>query len=165
MRILRSLVSIFLVTTLIYTIIYTLVPRKLIFKQDTNYNKIATTADKRDNYENTVFERMGYIEYYDTKELQEKASSIDSSVTVDANDTNKAIYENISNNLVTVGLWVNSQRAVNSMQHVKFLFLNVSSTSMRTCLILTIQIKFKIQKIQTWSDIYVLKMTLLSAGL
>ena len=91
MRILRSLVSIFLVTTLIYTIIYTMVPRKLIFKQDTNYNKIATTADKRDNYENTVFERMGYIEYYDTKELQEKASSIDSSVTVDANDTNKAI--------------------------------------------------------------------------
>ena len=93
MRILRSLVSIFLVTTLIYTIIYTMVPRKLIFKQDTNYNKIATTADKRDNYENTVFERMGYIEYYDTKELQEKASRIDSSVTVDANDTNKAIYE------------------------------------------------------------------------
>ena len=59
MRILRSLVSIFLVTTLIYTIIYTMVPRKLIFKQDTNYNKIATTADKRDNYENTVYERMG----------------------------------------------------------------------------------------------------------
>ena len=75
-------------------IIYTLVPRKLIFKQDPNYNKIATTADKRDNYENTVFERMGYIEYYDTKELQEKASSMDSSVTVEANATNKAIYEN-----------------------------------------------------------------------
>ena len=93
MRVLRSLLSIFLVTTLIYTIIYTLVPRKLIFKQDPNYNKIATTADKRDNYENTVFERMGYIEYYDTKELQEKASSMDSSVTVEANATNKAIYE------------------------------------------------------------------------
>ena len=93
MRVLRSLLSIFLVTTLTYTIIYTMVPRKLIFKQDTNYNKIATTPDKRDNYENTVFERMGYIEYLDTKELQEKASSIDSSVTVDANDTNKAIYE------------------------------------------------------------------------
>ena len=34
MRILRSLVSIFMVTTLTYTIIYTMVPRKLIFKQD-----------------------------------------------------------------------------------------------------------------------------------
>ena len=29
---------------------------------------------------------MGYIEYYDTKELQERASTLDSSVTVDAND-------------------------------------------------------------------------------
>lgn len=93
MRVLRSLVSIFLVTTLTYTIIYTMVPRKLIFKQDTNYNKIATTADKRDNYENTVYERMGYIEYYDTKELQEQASKMDPSVTVEANDANKAIYE------------------------------------------------------------------------
>ena len=68
---------------------------KVDFKQDTNYNKIATTADKRDNYENTVYERMGYIEYYDTKELQEKASTMDSSVTVDANESNKAIYEKI----------------------------------------------------------------------
>ena len=99
MRVLRSLLSIFLVTTLTYTIIYTMVPRKLIFKQDTNYNKIATTPDKRDNYENTVYERMGYIEYYDTKELQEKASTMDSSVTVDANDTNKAIYEKYINQL------------------------------------------------------------------
>ena len=91
MRVLRSLLSIFLVTTLTYTIIYTMVPRKLIFKQDTNYNKIATTPDKRDNYENTVYERMGYIEYYDTKELQEKASTMDSSVTVDANERNTRI--------------------------------------------------------------------------
>jgi len=50
MRILRSLVSIFMVTTLTYTIIYTMVPRKLIFKQDPNYNKIATTPDKKTNY-------------------------------------------------------------------------------------------------------------------
>ena len=39
MRILRSLVSIFLVTTLTYMIIYTLTPRNLIFKNDPNYNK------------------------------------------------------------------------------------------------------------------------------
>ncbi|VJP65378.1 peptide ABC transporter permease [Streptococcus pneumoniae] len=132
MRVLRSLVSIFLVTTLTYTIIYTLVPRKLIFKQDPNYNKIATTADKRDNYENTVFERMGYIEYYDTKELQEKASSMDSSVTVEANATNKAIYEKYINQLGHGGLWENLLKVVNSMLLVKFQFLNVFFTSMLT---------------------------------
>lgn len=93
MRILRSLVSIFLVTTVIYTIVYTMVPRKLIFKQDPNYNKIAKTADSRTNYENTIYERMGYIDYYDSKELQEKASKDNSSVTVEVNDTNKQIYQ------------------------------------------------------------------------
>jgi len=93
MRILRSLVSIFMVTTLTYTIIYTMVPRKLIFKQDPNYNKIATTPDKKTNYENTIFERMGYIDYYDTKELQEKASKENPSVTVEPTNANKKIYE------------------------------------------------------------------------
>ena len=93
MRILRSLVSIFMVTTLTYTIIYTMVPRKLIFKQDPNYNKIATTPDKKTNYENTIFEHMGYIDYYDTKELQEKASKANSSVTVEPTNANKKIYE------------------------------------------------------------------------
>ena len=52
-----------------------------IFRQDPNYNKIAKTADSKANYENTIYERMGYIDYYDTKELQEKASSLDKSVT------------------------------------------------------------------------------------
>ena len=93
MRILRSLVSIFLVTALTYTIIYTMVPRKLIFKQDPNYNKIATTKDKKINYENTIYERMGYVDYYDTKELQEKASKEDSSVTVEGTAENKKKYE------------------------------------------------------------------------
>ena len=63
-------------TALTYTIIYTMVPRRLIFRQDPNYNKIAKTADSKANYENTIYERMGYIDYYDTKELQEKASSL-----------------------------------------------------------------------------------------
>lgn len=53
-RILRSLVSIFLVTTLSYAIVFSLVPRKLIFKQDPNYTKIAVTHDKKVDYE-TLF--------------------------------------------------------------------------------------------------------------
>ena len=66
LRTLRSLLSIFVVTALTYTIIYTMVPRRLIFRQDPNYNKIAKTADSKANYENTIYERMGYIDYYDT---------------------------------------------------------------------------------------------------
>ncbi|MGT2926528.1 ABC transporter permease [Streptococcus cuniculipharyngis] len=91
-RLLRSLISIFLVTTLTYGIVFSLVPRKLIFKQDTNYNKLAKTPDMKTNYENTVFERMGYLEYYTSKELQSKASTLDQSVTTEANAKNEKIY-------------------------------------------------------------------------
>ncbi|MBM7643230.1 ABC transporter permease [Streptococcus loxodontisalivarius] len=93
MRTLRSLLSIFLVTTLTYAIVFTMVPRKLIFKQDPNYAKQVTTPDKKTNYENTVYERMGYIEYYNRKELQQKAAKTDKTVTTDANKTNEAIYK------------------------------------------------------------------------
>ena len=93
LRTLRSLISIFIVTALTYTIIYTMVPRRLIFRQDPNYNKIAKTVDSKTDYENTIYERMGYINYYDTKELQEKASKDNPSVTTEANATNKKIYQ------------------------------------------------------------------------
>lgn len=91
-RSLRSLVSLFLVTTLMYAVIFTMVPRKLIFKQDTNYNKMTGEPDKKTNYENTVFEEMGYIDYMSSKELQKAASSLDSSVTVKPTKANEKIY-------------------------------------------------------------------------
>ena len=73
MRVLRSFVSILLVTTLTYGIIYSLVPRHLIFKQDPNYNKMVTTPDKRINYESLIYSKTGYIDYMDSKDLQKKA--------------------------------------------------------------------------------------------
>lgn len=92
-RILRSLVSIFLVTTLTYAIVFTLVPRKLIFKQDPNYTKIAVTPDKKVDYENTVYERMGYIDYLSTKELVKASEKIDASVTDKGTSEDKKIYQ------------------------------------------------------------------------
>ncbi|TWT14477.1 ABC transporter permease [Streptococcus sp. sy010] len=92
-RLLRSLVSIFLVTTLTYAIVFSLVPRKLIFKQDANYNKLAKTPDMKTNYENTIFERMGYLEYYTSKELQAKAVKTNPTVTTEANASNEKIYQ------------------------------------------------------------------------
>lgn len=93
MRTVRSVVSIVLVTALTYTIVYTLVPTNLIFKQDPNYNKMAVTPDKKDNYVNTVFERMGYIQYDNSKELGQKAAKFDKSVTTEATEENAKIYE------------------------------------------------------------------------
>ncbi|CDO17892.1 Oligopeptide transport system permease protein op pB [Streptococcus gallolyticus] len=93
MRVLRSFVSILLVTTLTYGIIYSLVPRHLIFKQDPNYNKMVTTPDKRINYESLIYSKTGYIDYMDSKDLQKKASKIDSEVTTAVTTKNKKIYQ------------------------------------------------------------------------
>ncbi|MGT2935324.1 ABC transporter permease [Streptococcus castoreus] len=98
-RILRSLISILLVTTLTYAIVFTLVPTSLIFKQDPNYNKMVTTPDKKTNYQNTIFNNMGYISYYNTKELQAKASKIDSSVTTAPTKANEKIYKKYINSI------------------------------------------------------------------
>ena len=149
LRTLRSLLSIFVVTALTYTIIYTMVPRRLIFRQDPNYNKIAKTADSKANYENTIYERMGYIDYYDTKELQEKASSLDKSVTTKPTKENKAIYQKYVDSLGHGWRLHQSSKVNNSMQHVMCQCLNVCLASIRTSLNLTILDGLKIKQIQT----------------
>ena len=59
------------------------------------------------------------------KSCRKKASQMDASVTVEANDTNKAIYENTSNKSVMVGPWENLLKVANSTLLVKSQFLNV----------------------------------------
>ncbi|HIY57073.1 MAG TPA: ABC transporter permease [Candidatus Tetragenococcus pullicola] len=68
-RILRSILSIFLVTTIVYGIIFTMVPRRAIFQEDPNYSKLKGKPDELAEYTNTAFRRMGYIEYYNSKQL------------------------------------------------------------------------------------------------
>ena len=93
MRILRSLFSLFMVTTLIYTIIYTMVPRRKIFEKDPTYVKVAKDPDSRADYVNTVFEKMGYIDYLNSKELHEAAEEEYGSTTTDPATSNKKMYE------------------------------------------------------------------------
>lgn len=73
-RILRSLFSIFLVTTLTYLVIFTLVPRDAIFKDDPSYNKLRSNPEELTEYKNTAFHRMGYIDYVSPRELIHQVS-------------------------------------------------------------------------------------------
>ena len=68
-RYLRSILSIFLVTTLTYGVIYSLIPRKTIFQNDVTYGKLKSKPDDMKDYENTAFSKMGYLDYYPSKEL------------------------------------------------------------------------------------------------
>lgn len=74
-RVLRSLLSIFLVTTLTYIIIYSLVPQRDIFKSDPMISKLSTSSDQLVDYENTAYGKMNYIDYLDTKSLLAQASN------------------------------------------------------------------------------------------
>lgn len=68
-RILRSIVSIFLVTTLTYILIYSMIPRRDIFKQDPQIQKLASDPDKLLDYKENAYAKMNYIDYVDTKGL------------------------------------------------------------------------------------------------
>jgi len=91
-RLLRSFISIFLVTTLTYMMIFSLVPRKSVFSTDPIYSKMTKTQDMRIDYEDNVFSQMGYIDYLDSKALQSKAEKMNKSVSVAVNKKNKEIY-------------------------------------------------------------------------
>lgn len=92
-RILRGIISIFLVTTLTYALVYSLIPRHTVFNNDPNYNKIASMPDQRTDYQNTVFDKMGYIDYLNTRDLVNKAEKIDDSVTNKPDNANKEIFQ------------------------------------------------------------------------
>ncbi|GFH40690.1 ABC transporter permease [Pseudolactococcus insecticola] len=76
-RALRAVVSIVIVTTIIYALIFSLIPRRQIFTSDSQYNTVVGIPDKRVVYENNVFERQGYISFLDQGEFTQKVKKID----------------------------------------------------------------------------------------
>lgn len=92
-RILRSILSIFLVTTLTYTIIYTLVPRRAVFQDDVQYGKLKGKPDELAEYENTAFSKMGYIEYYNSKKLVDTVKKEHPEVSGEPTAENQKILE------------------------------------------------------------------------
>ena len=76
-RVLRALLSIVIVTTIVYALVFSLIPRRQIFVSDEQYARVAGKADARREYENAVFERQGYIDYLNQKGLVNKVEKID----------------------------------------------------------------------------------------
>ncbi|MFD1392283.1 ABC transporter permease [Lacticaseibacillus jixianensis] len=91
-RVLRSILSIFLVTTLTFILIYTLIPRRDVFKDDNMISKLASKPDSLTDYKNNAFEKMNYLDYLDTKDLLARVAKDDPKTAVTAAHTasNKA---------------------------------------------------------------------------
>lgn len=62
-RFLRSLGSIFIVISIVFILIYSVIPRDRVFFSDTNIEKIQKNPDDYVNYKNRQWEKLGYIDY------------------------------------------------------------------------------------------------------
>lgn len=62
-RFLRSLFSIFIVMTIVFTLVYSAVPRDRVFFSDANIEKLQKRPDDYTNYKYIQWEKMGYLNY------------------------------------------------------------------------------------------------------
>ncbi|EPC49433.1 peptide ABC transporter permease, partial [Lacticaseibacillus paracasei subsp. paracasei Lpp7] len=99
-RILRSIVSIFLVTTLTYILIYSMIPRRDIFKQDPQIQKLASDPDKLLDYKENAYAKMNYIDYVDTKGLIAKVEKTHpgTKATTKYTAANQTLFQQWANN-------------------------------------------------------------------
>lgn len=74
-RLLRAIISVFVVTAIAMTMIYTLIPRELIFKNDPVYQKLGNKDDTRKAYEYNAYEKLGYLEFDQQKDMCEAFAS------------------------------------------------------------------------------------------
>ena len=62
-RLLRSLISIMLIMLIVFTMVYTLVPRENIFFEDSTYRKLGGKSDDKTEYVYSTWQKLGYLDY------------------------------------------------------------------------------------------------------
>ncbi|WEV61176.1 ABC transporter permease [Streptococcaceae bacterium ESL0729] len=92
-RLLRAVFSIVVVTAIVYTLIFSLIPRRQIFTSDPNITKVAGDPDKKANYENSVYRKQGYIDYYNSQQLVNEISKKTPSFSSEGTAENLKIAE------------------------------------------------------------------------
>ena len=62
-RIIRSILSIVVIMIVIFTMVYSLVPRENIFFEDSTYSKLSAKPDEKYFYKMRTWQKLGYLEY------------------------------------------------------------------------------------------------------
>ena len=62
-RLLRSFLSIMIIMLIVFTMIFTLVPRENIFFEDSTYRKLSSKSDDKTEYVYSTWEKLGYLDY------------------------------------------------------------------------------------------------------
>ena len=62
-RLLRSFISVLIIMLIVFTMVYTLVPRDNIFFEDSTYRRLGGKPDEKTDYVYMTWERLGYLDY------------------------------------------------------------------------------------------------------
>lgn len=100
-RLLRSVMSILLVTTIAYAMIFTMVPRDLVFDNDPLIPKLKSKPDEMLSYKNSQYKTLGYIDYAETSAICEMATDNDA-------DYNKCYEDGTNENNPFINAWKES---------------------------------------------------------
>lgn len=68
-RVIRSVVSIFIVMTIVMSMVYLAIPKDRVFDMDTSLNKLSNNPDLLADYINTRYEDLGYLDYVTQNEM------------------------------------------------------------------------------------------------
>ncbi len=77
-RIFQSIFSVFVVSLLTVFLVYSCIPRQLVFKGDQTLQKLANKADEYQDYKYRQWKLLGYIEYITQKEYAQSLYGADS---------------------------------------------------------------------------------------
>ena len=62
-RLLRSVISVFIIMLIVFTLVYTLIPRNSIFSKDDGYRKLASKPDEKTEYMYNIWQKLGYLNF------------------------------------------------------------------------------------------------------
>ena len=62
-RLIRSVISIFIIMVIVFTMVYSLIPRENIFFEDSTFRKLGGKPDEKTDYMYTTWERLGYLDF------------------------------------------------------------------------------------------------------
>lgn len=108
-RIFQSILSVFIVSALTVFLVYSCVPRQLVFKGDLILPKLANKPDEYHDYKFRTWEFLGYIDYVTQKEYAQATFGADSPRVSEALLAGSAFYEKFRADFSSKGYQVDIQ--------------------------------------------------------
>ena len=77
-RLLRSVISILIIMLIVFTLVYSLVPRNSIFSGDDGYRKLAAKPDDKTDYVYNIWQKLGYLTFVRSSDYFQTLYAVDS---------------------------------------------------------------------------------------